>query len=68
VEASSRWPSIINAKTFADFRCAAGQTGVLTEKPDHPPQECWCPRASSIFRDARRLALTPERFTAIYSA
>ena len=68
MEARSRWPSIINEKTIANFKRVAEQTGILTKEPDHPPQECWCLRASSIFRDAKRLALTPERFAAIYSA
>jgi hypothetical protein len=68
LEARSRWPSIINEKTFADFKRVAEQTGILTKEADHPPQECRCPRASSIFRDAKRPALTPERLTAIYRA
>jgi len=30
MEARSRWPSIINEKTFADFKRVAEQTGILT--------------------------------------
>jgi hypothetical protein len=40
VEASRRWPSIINAKTFADFKRVAEQPGILTKEPDDPPQQC----------------------------
>ena len=40
MEERSRWPSIINEKTFADFKRVAEQTGILTKEPDHPPQEC----------------------------
>jgi hypothetical protein len=39
MEARSRWPSIINEKTIANFKRVAKQTGILKE-PDHPPQEC----------------------------
>jgi hypothetical protein len=38
MKARSRWPSIINEKTFADFKRVAEQTGILTKEPDHPPQ------------------------------
>jgi hypothetical protein len=38
MEARSRWPSIINEKTFADFKRVAEQTGILTKEPDHPPE------------------------------
>jgi hypothetical protein len=31
MEARSRWPSIINEKTFADFKRVAEQTGILTK-------------------------------------
>jgi hypothetical protein len=40
MEARSRWPSIINERTIADFKRVAERTGILTEEPDHPPQEC----------------------------
>jgi hypothetical protein len=40
MEARSRWLSIINEKTLADFKRVAEQTGILTREPDHPPQEC----------------------------
>jgi hypothetical protein len=40
VEASSRRPSVINEKTFADFKRVAEQAGILTKEPDHPPQAC----------------------------
>jgi hypothetical protein len=39
MEAMSRWPSIINEKTFADFKRIAEQTGILTKEPDRRPQE-----------------------------
>jgi hypothetical protein len=39
IEATSRWPSITNEKTFADFKRVAERTGFLTNEPDHPPQE-----------------------------
>jgi len=45
MEARSRWRSIINEKTIADFKRVAEQTGILTKEPDHPPQACWCPPA-----------------------
>jgi len=32
VEASCRWPSIINENTFADFKRVAEQTGILTKE------------------------------------
>jgi hypothetical protein len=32
------FPSIINERTFADFKRVAEQTGILTKEPDHPPQ------------------------------
>ncbi len=63
MEARSRWPSIINEKTFADFKRVAEQTGILTKEPDHPPQSVDVP-TDHPFRDAKRLALTP----AIYRA
>jgi hypothetical protein len=40
MEARSRWPSIINEKTIADFKRVAEQAGILTKEQDHPPQEC----------------------------
>jgi hypothetical protein len=38
MEARSRWPSIINEKTFACCKRVAEQTGILTKQPDQPPQ------------------------------
>jgi len=40
MEARSRWPSIINEKTIANFKRVAEETGILTKEPDHPRQEC----------------------------
>jgi hypothetical protein len=37
MEAISRWPSIINEKTFADFNRVAAQIGILTKEADHSP-------------------------------
>jgi hypothetical protein len=57
MEPRSRWPSIINEKTFADFKRVAEQTGILTKQPDRPRPGCGSPRASTIFRDAKRLGV-----------
>jgi hypothetical protein len=35
MEARSPWPSIINEKTFSDFKRIAEQTRTLTKEPDH---------------------------------
>lgn len=40
MEARSRWQSIINEKTIADFKRVAEQTGILTKERDHRPEEC----------------------------
>ena len=40
MEARSRWLSIINERTIADFKRVADQTGILTKEPDHRPKEC----------------------------
>jgi hypothetical protein len=34
MEARSRWRSIVNEKTIADFKRVAEQTGILTMEPD----------------------------------
>jgi hypothetical protein len=39
VVARSRWPSIINEKTIADFKRVADQTSILSKQPDHLPQK-----------------------------
>jgi hypothetical protein len=61
MEARSRWPSIINEKTIADFKRVAEQTGSSATG-------VLILRASSIFRNAKQPELTPERFTAIHTA